>query len=109
MLKSKLRDSDFKYPTIQDFFGVNVYFERFDTMPQREQDLLWQTANWMYIFFKIFSTTTNRNKGLRIPAKRKKGFALEVISKLVEGWSGMGSIWTKVYFSRSKLYWLIRL
>eukprot|EP01036_Dinobryon_divergens_P036726 gene36726-47879_t len=94
-LRSKLRNSDFKYPTIQDFFGVHVYVERFDTMPEREQDLLWQTANWMHIFFKVFPNIS-KYKEFKIPVKRNKGFALEVISKLVEGWdakyvSGGGS------------------
>lgn len=74
MLKSKLTAEDFKYPTIEDF--LQVYGEQFATESNREKTLLWKSANWMFILFKI------------IRASKNSGLTMEVIPKLLEGWNG---------------------
>ena len=74
MLKSKLTMEDFKYPQIEDF--MRVYGEQFAIESNREKMLLWQTANWMFILFKI------------VPANKSTGLTMEVIPKLLEGWHG---------------------
>ena len=74
MLKSKLTTEDFKYSQIEDF--MSVYGEQFAKESNREKNLLWQTANWMFILFKI------------VPANKSTGLAMEVVPKLLEGWHG---------------------
>jgi hypothetical protein len=74
MLKSKLTPEDFKYPTIDDF--MREYGEHFATESNKEKNLLWKSANWMFILFKI------------IPANKNSGLTMEVIPKLLEGWNG---------------------
>ena len=74
MLKDKLVAEDFKYPTRDAF--MQVYGEKFAAESDREKTILWQSANWMYILFKM------------ITAKKNTGLTIEVIPKLVEGWSG---------------------
>eukprot|EP01036_Dinobryon_divergens_P029457 gene29457-38554_t len=73
MLKDKLVAEDFKYPTRDAF--MQVYGEKFAAESDREKTILWQSANWMYILFKM------------ITAKKNTGLTIEVIPKLVEGWS----------------------
>ena len=74
MLKSRLTDHDLKYPTIADF--LHVYGEKFGREPHKEKELLWQTANWAHVLFKMIKARTNA------------GLALEVLPKFVEGWHG---------------------
>ena len=64
-----------KYPTVGDF--MLVYGDQFQGESHDEIQKLWQFANWSFILFKI------------IPAKTNKVFAMDVIPKLLEGWSGM--------------------
>ena len=74
MLKDKLVAEDFKYPTRDDF--MRIYGEKFACESDREKTILWQTANWMWILFKM------------ITAKKNTGLTIEVIPKLIEGWNG---------------------
>eukprot|EP01035_Chromulina_nebulosa_P015909 gene15909-21082_t len=72
ILKLKLTTADLKYPTIDDF--LKVYGEEFKYESENEKFLLWETANWMQVLFKI--TTARKNTGLTI----------QVVPKVVEGW-----------------------
>ena len=74
ILKLKLSTTDLKYPTIDDF--LQVYGEEFKYESENEKFLLWETANWMQVLFKI--TTARKNTGLTI----------QVVPKVVEGWKG---------------------
>lgn len=74
ILKLKLTAADLKYPTIDDF--LKVYGEEFKYESENEKYLLWETANWMQVLFKI--TTARKNTGLTI----------QVVPKVVEGWKG---------------------
>ena len=74
MLKDKLVAEDFKYPTRDAF--MQVYGEKFAAESDLEKDLLWQTANWMCILFKIVKANANQ------------GLTMAVIPKLLEGWNG---------------------
>lgn len=74
ILKLKLSTADLKYPTIDEFF--KVYGEEFKYESENEKFLLWETANWMQVLFKI--TTARKNTGLTI----------QVVPKVVEGWKG---------------------
>jgi len=74
ILKLKLSTADLKYPTIDDF--LKVYGEEFKYESENEKFLLWETANWMQVLFKI--TTARKNTGLTI----------QVVPKVVEGWKG---------------------
>ena len=66
---------DYKFRTLEDFLQVPEY-NIFAMLPIRERQLLWMTANWMFIFFKI------------VPSKGNVGLAKNVVSKLLEGWDG---------------------
>ena len=66
---------DYKFRTVEDFLQVPEY-NIFAMLPIRERQLLWMTANWMYIFFKM------------VPSKGNVGLAKNVVSKLLEGWDG---------------------
>ena len=74
-LRSRLVNETLKYPTVGDF--MTVYGDQFQGESHDEIQKLWQFANWSFILFKI------------IPAKTNKVFAMDVIPKLLEGWSGM--------------------
>jgi hypothetical protein len=73
MLKDILVAEDFKYPTILSF--TQVYGKIFPHESDKETELLWKTANWMVIFFRL------------VRAKANLGLTLDVIPKLLEGWS----------------------
>eukprot|EP01035_Chromulina_nebulosa_P023571 gene23571-30563_t len=73
MLTDKLVAEDFKYPTRDAF--MQVYGEKFAAESDLEKYLLWQTANWMCILFKIVKANANL------------GLAMAVIPKLLEGWN----------------------
>ncbi len=74
-LRSRLVNETLKYPTVGGF--MTVYGDQFQGESHDEKQKLWQFANWSFILFKI------------IPAKTNKVFAMDVIPKLLEGWSGM--------------------
>ena len=74
MLKDKLEAEDFKYPTRVDF--MLAYGKKFVNESDKEKELLWQSANWMCILFKMVKANANL------------GLTIEVISKLLEGWNG---------------------
>jgi len=54
---------------------MTAYGDHFEDFTRTEINLLWQTANWVNIFMKF------------VPATKYKGLYLEVIPKVVEGWS----------------------
>ena len=64
---------DFKYLTIEDFLRV---YKMFRYQSNKDKILLWQTANWSFIFFNM------------VPAKKNIGLAKNVIPKFLEGWNG---------------------
>lgn len=72
VLKRYVSDEDLKYKTIDEFYTIYNY--QFSNEDHSELDLLWQTANWMYVLFKM------------ITARKNKGLAIQVIPKLIEGW-----------------------
>ena len=74
ILRPMLSANDFKYRTREEF--LVAYGDRFANETDREKTLLWQTANWMSILFKM------------ITAKKNTGLTIEVIPKIVEGWHG---------------------
>ena len=74
MLKDTLVSTDFKYPTREEF--MRVYGLKFIAETDQEKTLLWQSANWMWILFKMIKPNANL------------GLALPVVSKLVEGLNG---------------------
>ena len=68
---------DYKFRTVEDFLQVPDYnIFAMLSIPIREKQLLWMTANWMFIFFKM------------VPSKGNMGLAKNVVSKLLEGWDG---------------------
>ena len=68
---------DYKFRTVEDFLQVPDYnIFAMLSIPIRERQLLWMTANWMFIFFKM------------VPSKGNMGLAKNVVSKLLEGWDG---------------------
>ena len=71
ILKDKLVPGDFKYPTEVEF--MQAYDNKFAKESDKEKNLLWQSANWMSILFKIVKASANQ------------GLALAVIPKLLEG------------------------
>lgn len=74
MLRSTIITADdFKYLTIEDFLRV---YKMFRDQSNKDKTLLWQTANWSFIFFNM------------IPAKKNIGLAKNVIPKFLEGWNG---------------------
>lgn len=77
MLRDKLVAEDFKYTTRFEF--MIAYENVFKDESDKEKELLWQTANWMCILFKMVRANANL------------GLAIEVVSKLLEGWNG--KIW----------------
>ena len=76
VLRDRLLPGDFKYPTQVDFMCVQAYREEFASESATEKELLWQSANWMSILFKIVKANANL------------GLAMAVVPKLVEGWDG---------------------
>ena len=74
LLKTKLEPEDFKYHTRFEF--MLTYGEVFHEETDKEKYLLWQSANWMNILFKLCRAKTNL------------GLTIEVISKFLEGWDG---------------------
>jgi hypothetical protein len=99
MLRGKLGNDDFKYGSLNDFMGVKVYADSFVRVPNLEKEKLWQTANWIHIFFKM------------VPAIRNKGLTILVVSKLVEGWHGTASIsniFTPISFSILSTFSLVK-
>ena len=74
ILKDRLGVTDFKYPTQRDF--MVAYGEKFEKESDTEKGLLWKSANWMWILFKM--VRPNANQGLALP----------VVTKFVEGWNG---------------------
>eukprot|EP01035_Chromulina_nebulosa_P008501 gene8501-11527_t len=73
MLRDKLVAEDFKYTTRFEF--MIAYENVFKDESDKEKELLWQTANWMCILFKMVRANANL------------GLAIEVVSKLLEGWN----------------------
>ena len=68
---------DYKFRTVEDFLqnpDYNIF--AMSSIPIREKQLLWMTANWMSIFFKM------------VPSKGNMGLGINVVSKLLEGWDG---------------------
>ena len=74
-LRSRLVNETLKYPTVGDF--MLVYGDQFQGESHDEIQKLWQFANWSFILFKM------------VPANTSRGCAMDVIPKLIEGWSGM--------------------
>jgi hypothetical protein len=74
-LRSRLVNETLKYPTVGDF--MTAYGDQFQGESHDEKQKLWQFANWSFILFKM------------VPAKTNKVLAMDVIPKLLEGWSGM--------------------
>eukprot|EP01035_Chromulina_nebulosa_P024875 gene24875-32405_t len=72
ILRSQLKNEDFKYPTIKDF--DDVYGDVFNGETVEEKGKLWQFANWTFILFKV------------IGKKSIQEIARDVIVKLLEGW-----------------------
>ena len=74
---SVVTTDDYKFPTIEDFLQAPDYniFAQLH-IPIKEKQLLWLTANWMFIFFKM------------VPSKGNMGVARNVIPKFLEGWNG---------------------
>jgi hypothetical protein len=75
ILRSQLKNEDFKYPTIKHF--DDVYGDLFNGETVEEKVKLWQFANWTFILFKL------------IGKKSIQELARDVIVKLLEGWHGM--------------------
>ena len=94
LLKLKLSNSDLKYPTKDSF--LRVYGEKFQFESEREKTLLWETANWMAVLFKM--TTARKNTGLTI----------QVIPKVVEDWTGMKKDSIFWFFVIDKFYALVK-
>ena len=74
---SVVTTDDYKYRTIEDFLQAPDYsiFAQLP-LPSKEKQLLWLTANWMCIFYRMVSSKGNM------------GLAKNVVSKLLEGWEG---------------------
>jgi hypothetical protein len=72
VMKSYTPDVELKYPTLQEF--QLAYGGRFDGYNAYELNNLWAIANWMSVLFTF------------VPAKKNKGFALTIVTKLIEGW-----------------------
>jgi len=75
LLKMHLHPEDFKYST-KDGDYREVYSDKFDSQSEEEQTKLFQTANWMGIFFQL------------VPAMHNKIMAVNVVPKFLEGWEG---------------------
>lgn len=73
ILTTYLDQDDLQYSRFEDF--LLAYGDKFESETENEKTLLWQTANWMNILFKL--TTARKNTGL----------TMQVIPKLVEGWN----------------------
>jgi regulator of replication initiation timing len=71
-IRKRCSKSDLKYQTREEL--IKAYKARFEKYAPERQAVLFETANWMHMFFKY------------IPAEKNKGLAIEVIPKLVEGW-----------------------
>lgn len=84
--------SELKYQTLTEFLAVYVCFVSYD---QSMQEHLMHVANWMaYLLSKI-------------PARKNKGFVLQVIPKLLEGWQARyitGSGQSRATEDRVKIY-----
>lgn len=74
LLRMYLRPEDFKYATQWDGAYREVYSDMLDSQTEEEQTKLFQTANWMGIFFQL------------VPAKNNKIMAVNVVPKFLEGW-----------------------
>jgi hypothetical protein len=84
--------SQFRYTSLAEFLSV---YPAFDEYEAAEQTRLMHTANWMHFLFT------------KIPAKKNKGLAIQVIPKLVEGWQARyvtGSGQTKSTADRVRIY-----
>mmetsp|Transcript_13817 Transcript_13817/g.18895 ORF Transcript_13817/g.18895 Transcript_13817/m.18895 type:complete len:195 (+) Transcript_13817:386-970(+) len=68
-----LQPEHFKYHTNEGNFRL-VYGQMFDSETEDEQCKLFQTANWMNIFFHL------------VPAEHNTCLALNVVPKFLEGW-----------------------
>jgi len=60
-----------KYASIDEFLSKYPQFQEYD---EPEKQRLFETANWMNIFFEY------------MPAKKNKGLIIQVIPKFLEGW-----------------------
>lgn len=84
--------SDLKYQSVADFLAVYVCFVGYD---DARREHLMHVANWMaYLLSKI-------------PARKNKGFALQVVPKLLEGWQARyitGSGQSRATEDRVKIY-----
>jgi len=75
LFKLKLTDADLKYTTREQF--LKAYEGKFDFESEHEKTLLWQTANWMSVLFKM------------VTARKNTGLTIQVIPRLLEGWEGI--------------------
>lgn len=81
-----------KYQCVAEFIAAYVIFVDYD---DKQQERLMHVANWMaYLLSKI-------------PAKKNKGFALQIVPKLLEGWQARyitGSGQSKATEDRVRIY-----
>jgi hypothetical protein len=74
IVKDNISPTEFKYNSIEDFrqsyINSSIMFSRLDIL---EIEKLKNTANWMQYLLK------------KIPAKKNKGLAMNIIPKIVEG------------------------
>lgn len=84
--------AELKYQCVADFLAVYVCFVGYD---DAKREHLMHVANWMaYLLSKI-------------PARKNKGFALQVVPKLLEGWRARyitGSGQSRATEDRVKIY-----
>mmetsp|Transcript_13593 Transcript_13593/g.29868 ORF Transcript_13593/g.29868 Transcript_13593/m.29868 type:complete len:239 (-) Transcript_13593:192-908(-) len=92
-IKKIIKVRDMKFPTLDSF--LTAYEDRFSSEPEPEKIVLWQTANWMSLLFKM------------ITARKNKGLAMQVIPKVCEGWDAKyitGSGQTKATANRVHVF-----
>lgn len=77
LLKMHLKPEDFKYNANEGYYSYrSVYGSTFDSETAEEQIKLFQTANWMSVFFHL------------VPAEHNTCLAMKVVTKFLEGWEG---------------------
>jgi len=93
VMKEHITEDEFKYKTCEEF--LDAYGGWFASESEKEKNLLWQTANWMDLLFKM------------ITARKNKGLAMVVIPKVVEGFDAKyvtGSGQTKATANRVHVF-----
>ena len=80
LLKLNLVDEELKYPSIEVFLRSHIYRGRYDSESESEKKILFQTANWVNILFKLVRSNGNSD------------FAITVVPRLLEGWRGFSHI-----------------